>query len=106
MVELLATPFMANLGGGLGQSLGRGLGGAVGGSPAGPSHAEAAVYGSGLDASGWAVNFSGIQSASSGQDKSGGVPGVGLSGIGAGVPGWAWIAVGGLVLWKLYRSRR
>lgn len=104
MVELLATPFMANLGGGLGSGLGKALGGSS--APAGPMSAETAVYGSGLDASGWAVNFSGLQTASNSQDKSGGVPGVGLSGVGAGVPGWAWIVLGGVVLWKLSRSRR
>lgn len=68
----------------------------------GPSGAEAAAYGtSGQDNSGWAVNFAGQQNATSSQDKSGGVPGVGISGIGGSIPWWAWAAVGGLILWRL-----
>ena len=77
------------------------LGGAINGPPAGPSNAVSAAYGSGLDASGWAVNFRGVQNASTGQDKSGGVPGVlGGSGVAAGVPWYVWVGLVGVALWK------
>lgn len=94
----------SQFGGGLGSALGKGLQGAA---PAGPSSADAAVYGSGLDASGWAVNFQGVQTASSSQDKGGGVPGVlGSSGVAGGVPHWAWLVIGAAVIWKLSRSKK
>lgn len=92
---LLNTKGGASLGGGLGTALGSS------GAPAGPS--SAAVYGSGLDSSGWNVNFSGVQSASSNQDKSGGVPGIGFSGVSGPVPGWLWVAGAALIgigLWR------
>lgn len=100
-MALLNTSFA----GGLGSALGKGgMGGAA---PAGPSNAESAVYGSGLDSSGWAVNFQGYQSASSSQDKSGGIPGIlGSSGVGGSIPTWAYLAVGGLLAWKLLRSKK
>ncbi len=86
-------------------SLGSGLGGALGGGPDGPTSATSGAYGSGLDSSGWSVNFSGVQSTATQQDKSGGVPGLGVSGVGAGgVPWWAWLALGGLVLWRLKKK--
>lgn len=87
-----------------GASLGQGLGSALG-SPAGPSKAEAAVYGSGQDGSGWSVNFSGVQSTASNQDKSGGVPGFGLSGASSGLPGWMWIAGLALIGVAVWRRR-
>lgn len=90
----------SQFGGGLGSALGKGLGG---GAPAGPSNAEAAVYGSGLDASGWAVNFQGLQNAGSNADKSGAS---GLLSTTGGIPGWAWLVAGAAVLWKLSRSRK
>lgn len=84
-----------------------GLGGGVGSTPpAGPSNATSAVYGSGLDTSGYSVNFSGIQSASSSQDKSGGVPGIGLTGVAGGVPWWLWAAGAGLIAWRLRKSKK
>lgn len=94
VMALLNTKFAAGLGGALGPALG--------GSPAGPSNAVSGAYGNGLDASAWNVNFSGVQSASSNQDKSGGVPGLGISGV-SGVPGWMWLAgaaVVGVILWR------
>lgn len=72
----------------------------MGGAPAGPSSATAAAYGSGLDGSGWAVNFQGVQSASNAQDKSGGIPGVGLSGVGGSIPWYVWAALAAVVVWK------
>lgn len=84
-----------------GSALGSSLGGALGGGPAGPSNAQSGAYGSGTDNSGWNVNFSGVQSASGTQDKSGGVPGVGISGGIAGVPWYVWAVVAGAVVWKL-----
>lgn len=77
------------------------------GGAAGPSTASAATYGSGLDASGWNINFSGAQSASSTQDKSGGgVPGVGGgSGIlsQSGLLTVAAALAVGLIVWRLKR---
>lgn len=88
-----------------GASLGQGLGQALG-SPGGPSNATSAAYGTGMDGSGWNVNFSGVQSASSNQDKSGGVPGLGISGAVSGVPGWMWAILAGAVAWRIYKSRQ
>lgn len=91
-----------------GAALFGGMGGALGSTPAaGPSSATGGAYGSGLDSSGWNVNFSGVQSASSEQDKSGGVPGVfGMSGTsGGGVPWYVWAGLAGAVLWRM-RSKR
>lgn len=79
--------------------------GGAGGS-AGPSSAEAGAYGSSLgqDNSGWAVNFSGLQSAASSQDKS---SGGGLSGLAGSVPWYVWAAAAaGVVLWRFKKSRR
>lgn len=81
------------------------LTGGAGGS-AGPSSAEGASYGSGADNSGWIVNFSGVQSATAGQDKSGGVGGLGISGV-SNVPWWVWAAlIGGVVVWRLRKSSK
>lgn len=85
---------------------GAALGGSLGGAPAGPSNAQSGAYGSGTDNSGWNVNFSGVQSASSDQDKSGGVPGVGISGGVGGVPWWAWAALAGAVVWRMRKSAK
>lgn len=75
--------------------------------PAGPSSATGGAYGSGLDGSGWSVNFSGMQSTASNQDKSGGVPGLlGGSGVSAGVPWYVWAGLGVVVLWRLKKSSR
>lgn len=74
------------------------------GGAAGPSSAEGASYGSGADNSGWNVNFSGVQSASSQQDKSSGA-GL-LSGVGGAIPWWAWAALGLAVLWRMRRSAK
>lgn len=88
-----------------GQGLGAGIGGALAAPPAGPSNATAGAYGSGMDASGFNVNFSGIQSASSAQDKSDG-SGI-LAGMSlGGVPWWVWAAGAGLVVWRLRKSRQ
>lgn len=89
----------ASLLGGLGSGLGSSLG-----SNSGPSHAESGVYGSGLDGSGWSINFAGVQNAGSNQDKSGGVPGLGISGVSA-VPWYVWALLGGAALWKLRKSK-
>lgn len=89
-----------------GANLGGSLGGSLGGAPAGPSNAQSGAYGSGTDNSGWNVNFSGVQSASSDQDKSGGVPGVGVSGVSAGVPWWIWAVLAGAVAWRMSKSAK
>lgn len=74
--------------------------------PAGPSNATSAAYGSGLDGSGWSINFAGVQNAGSNQDKSGGVPGIGASGIAGSIPWYVWALVAGAVVWRLKSSRR
>lgn len=84
-------------------SLAGSLGSALGGGPEGPTSATSGAYGSD-DASGWVVNFGpGAQTVTANQDKSGGVPGLGVSGVSAvsAVPWWAWLLLGGAVLWKL-----
>ena len=91
-MQLLNSQF----GGGLGSSLGGGLSKPT--PTAGPSRAEAAVYGSGLDSSGWNVNFSGTQKNASTFDKS---TADGFAGIGQSVPVWVWIAAAAAVAWKL-----
>lgn len=89
-----------------GASLAGGLGSALGPKPAGPSNAESAAYGLNNDSSGWNVNFSGVQSATSAQDKSGGVPGLGISGVGGGaVPWWVWAGVAALAAVVVLRKR-
>lgn len=75
-------------------------------SSAAPSNAESAVYGNGLDASGWSVNFAGVQDVTQSKDKSGGVPGLGITGGVGAVPWWAWAILAGAVVWKLKQSRR
>ncbi|MDZ7939270.1 MAG: hypothetical protein U5M53_13750 [Rhodoferax sp.] len=73
--------------------------GGAGGS-AGPSSATAGAYGSGLNSSGWNVNFSGLQAAASSSD-----PGTSIGGI----PQWillAGVAVAGVVLWRFKSSKR
>lgn len=97
VMGLLNSGFATNLASGLG----RGLGSSA---PAGPSNAESGAYGSGLDSSGWSVNFAGVQNAGSSQDKSGGVPGLGLSGVSSGVPWYIWALLAGAVAWKLKRK--
>lgn len=97
-----ATALLNTKGGaGLGQGLGQALG-----APGGPSNAVSAAYGNGMDGSGWNVNFSGVQSASSSQDKSGGVPGLlGMTGPGGSIPAWVWVALAAGVAWRLYKSK-
>lgn len=85
---------LGGLGSGLGSSMGR---------PSGPSNAESGTYGSGLDGSGWIINFAGVQNAGSNQDKSGGVPGLGMSGVSS-VPWYIWALLAGAVVWKLKRK--
>lgn len=102
MTWLQAATTLLNTKGGA--SLAGGIGASLGPAPAGPSSASAAVYGP--DNSGWNVNFSGVQSASSAQDKSGGVPGFGLSGVsGGGVPWWVWAGLVGVALWRMRKSK-
>lgn len=77
-------------------------------SPSAPMNSQSAVYGSGLDGSGWAVNFSGVQSASSSPATSSGLGLPVVSGaIGglSGIPSWFWLAAGGLLIWKKFSSK-
>ncbi len=89
------TALLGGLGSGLGSS-----------APAGPSNATSAAYGSGLDGSGWSINFAGVQNAGSNQDKSGGVPGLGGSGVAGALPWYVWVVLAGAVAWRLKKSRR
>lgn len=88
-------------------SLGAGLGGGLGGAPAGPSNATSSVYGSGLDGSGWIINFQGVQNASAAANKSG--AGEALGTMAAGIPTAAWVALGVVVVavaWKKSKSKK
>jgi hypothetical protein len=81
-----------------GASLGEGIGKSLlGGGGAGPSNATSAAYGSGLDGSGWNVNFSGTQSAQQSQDKSSG----GLGSAASAVPWYVWAVLAAGVAIKL-----
>lgn len=93
-------------------------GGVAGGSSSAPMNSSAAVYGSGLDGSGWAVNIGdGRQTANSTPVSSAGItptvpsyPTSGfLSNFGgpslASIPNWFWFAAVGVVLWKRSKSR-
>ena len=133
---------MAAAGGAIGTAIAPGMGTAIGtiagglldgemsggssSAPSGPTSAATAVYGSGLAADNWLVNFSGRQYASGTVDKpfsatgptattaaqngtvipgqaaglSGMASSLGLPGLGN-VPLWAWACLGGLVLWRL-----
>lgn len=104
MLEMLLS---SKAGAALGSGLGQGIGAALGGGPAGPSNAQSGAYGTSQDGSGWSVNFSGTQTTTAQQDKSGGVPGIGVSGVGSvlGVPWYVWAILGGAVLWKLKKSK-
>jgi hypothetical protein len=105
MIETALALLNTKAGASLASGLGSGLGGALGGGSAGPSNAQSGAYGSGLDGSGWSVNFAGVQNSSSDQDKSGGVPGVGVSGVAGSIPSWAWLVLAGAVLWRLRKSK-
>lgn len=127
---------------GVGTAIGTVLGGLLDGpmaggasqqGPTGPTSAATAVYGSGLNADAWSVNFSGKQSTYASIDKpfsatgptattaaQGGtvIPaaalgGGSLSGIAnslgldlSGVPTWAFFAVGALLVWKISKSNK
>lgn len=117
----------AQAGAALGTAIAPGVGTAIGGlvgslldapssansSSTGPMTSEAAVYGSGLDSSGWNVNFGGTQT--NGSNKNGN-PSVaetlGLSGGGGLFPGGiktSYLLIGalliGVVIWKKSRSK-
>ena len=87
-------------------------GGGVGSSGSAPLNSQAAVYGSGLDGSGWAVNFGGTQTASSAPTSAAGImpgatPAAGLGGLSLGtIPTWFWLAAVGVLLWKKSVSTR
>lgn len=135
---------MAAAGGAIGTAFAPGIGTAVGtllgglldepmaggasAQPAGPTSAITAVYGSGLNADNWFVNFSGVQDARGTVDKpfsatgptattaaTGGAvlpaPAASLSGVASSlgldvsglqaVPLWAWALLGGLIVWRI-----
>lgn len=115
----LGNAAMPGVGGAVGGLLGSFLDGggvAGGGGAASPLNSQTAVYGSGLDGSGWAINIgSGKQDAASSPTSSAGIsPGIGqpagaglFAGLGGlsldGIPNWFWFVAAGVVLWK--RSR-
>lgn len=128
----IGTAFMPGIGTAIGTIAGGLLDGPMVGSssaPSGPTSAATAVYGSGLSGDNWFVNFGGTQSASGTVDKpfsatgptattaaqggtilpaaQGTLAGVASSlGIDlSSVPLWAWVGLGGLVIWKL-KSRK
>jgi hypothetical protein len=117
------------IGGIAGALLDSSMTGSSGTGPAGTSSAAVAVYGSGINADNWSINFGGRQDVRAEAAKTmnatgptattaaqgGTVMPAQLSGMGSdiaasmaslGVPSWAWFAVGGLVLWKLSKSRK
>lgn len=135
----IGTAITPGVGTAIGTVLGSLLDGPMTGSsqqsgPAGPSSAAAAVYGSGLNADNWFVNFGGTQTPTGYADKSlsatgptastaatggaalPGQPGTlggmasSLGGMASNlgmdaVPLWAWAAIAGMVVWKL-KSRK
>lgn len=103
--------------------------GASGGPVATPSSSQAAAYGSGLDGSGWVINFGNgnsvdlnnaqdktiraTQSADATATQSPYLPGYGsglggLTGdaLGIGIPPVVWIALFGFAAWRLYSSKK
>lgn len=72
------------------------LGGGKGGAPAGPTDVQAAVYGSGLDGSGWNVNFSGLQT--NGSNKAGAAEQSAAGALGLGADGMSPLLIAGAVL--------
>jgi hypothetical protein len=111
----IGTAIMPGIGtaiGGLaGSFLDSGAGGGGGASGYTPRTAEAAVYGSGLDGSGWNVNFSGMQTNGSNKEQTApsAMDSLGLSGGGGGISPLmivGLVAVVGLVLWKKSKSAK
>ena len=109
----------ASAGAALGNAFAPGVGGAVGGlfgsfldgssgasaSPSAPLTASAAVYGSGLDSSGYSVNFAGMTSTGSNKPGAAGlVESIGLGGINP-----TYLLIGallvGVLIWKKSRSK-
>lgn len=103
-------PWGAAIGGVAGGLMDAFGGGGGGGAPPAPQNASGAVYGSGLDGSGWNVNFAGVQSNGSNKQAtpdSSAASELGLSAPGAGVSPLMTVAVVamlGLALWS--RSKR
>ena len=120
----MATAYGAQAGAAIGTAIAPGVGTAIGGlfgsfldgsggggsSPSAPMNSQSAVYGSGLDGSGWAVNFQGVQSAASSPSNAAGLglpaPG-GMLGslVLSSIPSWFWLAAGGVLLWKKFNSK-
>lgn len=120
----LGNAFFPGAGGAVGGALGSLLDGGMTGSagpPPGPQISSAAVYGSGLDGSGWNVNFGGTQSTGSNKNAqppmletlglgAGGVmPGLSMPFVGSGGINSTYLLIGalvvGVVIWKK-RSKR
>lgn len=105
----------ATAGAAIGTAIAPGIGGAVGGlfgslldgsssaNPSAPLTASAAVYGSGLDSSGYSVNFAGMTSTGSNKPGAAGlVESIGLGGINP-----SYLLIGalliGVLVWKKSR---
>lgn len=115
----LGNAFFPGAGGPIGGALGGLLDGEMTGSsgpPPGPQISSAAVYGSGLDGSGWNVNFGGTQSNGSNKNAqpsvaetlgigTGGImPGLSMPFVGSGGFNSTYLLIGalivGVVIWK------
>lgn len=111
------TAIMPGIGtavGGLAGALADTFMGGAGGSSSAPQNSQTAVYGSGLDGSGWAVNIGkGTQTATSAPASAAGInPADSLGSMASsalggfnlgGIPNWFWFAAVGVVLWKKSR---
>lgn len=97
-----AGPWGAAVGGLVGGFAGGGGGSSGAGGGVAPQNAESAIYGgTGLDASGWNVNFSGMQTNGSNKSAPSGLESVGLGS--GGVSPFviaAVVAVVGMAIWK------
>jgi hypothetical protein len=103
----LGNAALPGVGGAVGGLLGSFLDGSSAASPTAPLTATAAVYGSGLDSSGWNVNFSGSQS--NGSNKAGNPSLTETLGVGQGGINTTYLLIGallvGVIVWKKSRSK-
>lgn len=112
--------------GGSGRVGGSSGGGGGGSAPANPATATAGAYGSGLDASGWIVNFSGTTSASYAKQETpqtpaassppslafqplpvtwGGMDQAIAPSMAGGATTWVLLGLLGVALWRMKRSK-
>lgn len=79
-----------------------------GGAPPAPQNAHNAIYGNGLDGSGWNVNFSGMQSNAANKPTTGEPSAVGALGLDGVSPLLILgvVAIIGIAVWGKSKSRR